>query len=548
MRHLLALFAAIISFSAVPEPLTFLASEASIQPIFGDGHLYKNGEVAEVIEVTQAGPVTLRVRAKAVPAADGTWPIMTLRVDDIPWQRVEVNQEDWAAFDFTFHLTATVHKVGVGLENDPDGEEGALDLHLGTLSIEPGEGSAFTKTGLNAWVAGAKAREDAVLALTSERIREHRTGPATITVRDGAGKALAGARVSVRHTRHAFLFGANICGWEQFGDHRDREYLSHFRELFNYATLPFYWPLYEPEQGRPNYAHTEAVMAWCKANHIEMKAHTVLWNNENGIPPWSDGKLPGAAVQEKRVRDLLGRFAGDIRYWEIVNEPVNQPGIDIGPPHHWAREAAPEAQFVLNEYGIVWEGHPEFFHFCAKAIQDGVPIDALGFQAHAPLHMAFPADRVWAILDNYATLGKAIHLTEFTPGSNGLTVQGAPWRGAWTAEQQAEYAEVFYRTCFAHPAVEAISWWDFSDHGAWVDQGGLITEHCTPKPAYARLKQLIKSEWTTQETLTAGDNGTATFRGYYGDYEVIALHEGVRRETAWRFEKGGEATLEIVME
>ena len=548
MRVLLSVVVTGLCLGATAEPLTVIAGEASIQPLLGDGNLYKNGEVGEVVSVSQAGPVTFRVRAKAVQGRDGQWPVMTLRVDDIPWQRARVAEEDWTAYDFSFDLTAAVHKVGVGLENDPDGEQGALDLYLGTLTLEPGEGTVFALSDLGAWVAGAKVREDAVVALTNGRIRENRMGPATVVVRDGAGNPLPGARVSVRLARHAFLFGANLCGWQQFGDSRDREYLNRFRDLFNYATLPFYWQLYELEQGRPNYSYTEETVAWCKANHIAMKAHPVLWNNEVGIPPWANGKLPGAAAQEKRVRELLAHFAEDIHYWEIVNEPVNQPGIDVGPPHRWAREAAPDAAFVLNEYGILWEGHPDFFKFVAQSIYDGVPFDALGFQAHAPLHMAFPADHVWAILDSYAALDKVIHITEFTPGSNGRTVQGSPWRGTWTEQQQADYAETFYRTCFAHPAVEAISWWDFSDRGAWVDQGGLIREDCSPKPAYDRLKQLIKTEWTTQEMLTAGDDGTAAFRGFYGDYEVIVLHEGTRKEVEWRLEKGGDPKMALVLE
>jgi len=96
--------------------------------------------------------------------------------------------------------------------------------------------------------------------------------------------------------------------------------------------------------------------------------------------------------------------------------------------------------------------------------------------------MAFPLDHVQTILDMYATLGKEIHITEFTPQSNGEKVTGSPWRGVWDEAQQADYAKKFYRVCFAHPAVIGITWWDFCDQGSWREGGGMLRKDLSHEP------------------------------------------------------------------
>ena len=39
---------------------------------------------------------------------------------------------------------------------------------------------------------------------------------------------------------------------------------------------------------------------------------------------------------------------------------------------------------------------------------------------------------------------------------------------------QADYAVKFYRVCFAHPSMRAITWWDLCDQGSWLPGGGML--------------------------------------------------------------------------
>ena len=85
--------------------------------------------------------------------------------------------------------------------------------------------------------------------------------------------------------------------------------------------------------------------------------------------------------------------------------------------------------------------------------------DGIGLQAHHPDDWAFPLATVRSTLDLFARLGKQIHISELAFASSGRRVLGSPWRGSWSEEVQAEYAEDFYRVAMAHPAVASITWW-----------------------------------------------------------------------------------------
>ena len=259
---------------------------------------------------------------------------------------------------------------------------------------------------------------------------------------------------------------------------------------------------------------------------------------EHGTPKWMES-YPDAAAQEQRITEIIGKYKTRIFAWDVVNETVSAPGIAIAQPHHWARKAASNATLVVNDYTIFLDGFPSFYEMLKEGIQQGVPIDAIGIQGHEPRDMAFPLDRVWRILEHYGELKKEIHITEFCPTSNGSKITGGTWRGTWDEAQQAVYSRDFYRTCFAHPAVAAITWWDLSNTGAWRKDAGLLREDCTPKPAYTALKQLIHEEWSTDETGQTTQDGPFTFHGFHGEYRVHIKHGGQEKEMAIHLTKDG---------
>ena len=56
--------------------------------------------------------------------------------------------------------------------------------------------------------------------------------------------------VEVEQKNHEFKFGANIFMLDEFEcEEKNRIYREKFAELFNLATVPFYWSDLEPEEG-----------------------------------------------------------------------------------------------------------------------------------------------------------------------------------------------------------------------------------------------------------------------------------------------------------
>ena len=103
------------------------------------------------------------------------------------------------------------------------------------------------------WTFAAEPQSDAELWEGAQnRIEKHRKADATILVVDAAGEPVPGAEISIDQKRHEFLFGCNIFLFGRAGDQEsETAYRTRFRELFNYATLGFYWGNYERRQGEP---------------------------------------------------------------------------------------------------------------------------------------------------------------------------------------------------------------------------------------------------------------------------------------------------------
>jgi hypothetical protein len=135
----------------------------------------------------------------------------------------------------------------------------------------------------------------------------------------------------------------------------------------------------------------------------------------------------------------------------------------------------------------------------------------------------WPDERVWDVCERFARFGVPLHFTELTILSGREAWDGpTPWPSTPEGEaRQAREATRIYTHLFSHPAVEAITWWDFSDRGAWKQApAGLLRQDMTPKPVYDALADLIRHRWWTKEALTTGENGEASFRGFLGDYTV----------------------------
>jgi len=389
---------------------------------------------------------------------------------------------------------------------------------------------------------------------TSDRLA-HRKGAKTVKVTDaGGGKAAV-----VRQERHGFLFGCSefsvlpyASGEMEPGAALEAgKRLGHMAELFNSATLPFYWGRYEPEQGKPDRRRTEVAARWLKDRGMVLKGHPLCWHTV--CAPWlldmSDDEIFRAQLD--RVRRDVAAYKGLIDMWDVINEAVIMPVFDkydngvtricnakgrfklIRALFDEARAASASATLLINDfetsvaYDILVEG----------LLEAGVPIDAVGIQSH--MHQGYwGVEKTGEILSRFSRFGLPLHFTEVSLVSgeimppeivdlNDYKVESWP-SGSEGEERQAAQAAELYDTLFAHPLVQSITWWSFKD-GLWLGApSGLLDGNSEPKPAYRALHGRIKGDWWSgEQRLATGPGGEVTVSGFKGDY--VAVCEG--RET-----------------
>ena len=536
--------------------LTIDATKAQIKTIGGakDGvwNLWSTGEVGEYLDFAGGGQYKIAVTAYGSPAGE-VWPKMSLRINDatIDSARVASAKPQVYAFVVKLQLPKDPVKVVVSFDNDAVIGNQDRNLYLSKIEITPPKGVAEPKLvpkdrALAKENARAEQAERAALKQADIDIEKNRKRDAAIRVVDAAGKPIAGATVKIQHIRHDFLFGCNIYMFDRFGKPEENAaYKKRFRELFNAATTGFYWASYEPVKGKPKYAYTDAVVKWALKHHIRLKGHPLLWDHHAGKPKWAGGKQPAPEVQKKRVFDIMRRYSGKIEFWEVVNEPAHLPRLKIDAPYRWARQADKKAYLIVNDYYVMANGYPPFFKLLKKAIDDGVPFDGVGIQAHEPRTMRFPLGRCREILDRYATLGKELHITEFTPTTSGAKITGSHVGGVWDEAAQGEYAEKFFRICFAHEKVVALTWWDLCERGAWLKGGGLLHKDLSPKKVYTTLKKLLHEEWSTRTAGKSDAAGKFAFRGFHGTYTAAVTAGGKTTKNEFHLGRKGPSTFTV---
>ena len=116
-------------------------------------------------------------------------------------------------------------------------------------------------------------------------------------------------------------------------------------------------------------------------------------------------------------------------------------------------------------------------------------------------------------------------------------------------DKQAEQVVRFYTGLFAHPAVEAITWWDFSDARAWKRAAaGLVRKDMSPKPVYERLMALVKKDWWSTFDGTTDARGQLRAKLFHGDYEAaITLPDGSAQRKTFVWPRRAERNPVVVV-
>ncbi len=397
-------------------------------------------------------------------------------------------------------------------------------------------------------------------------IERNRKSDVVLTVLDSAGNPVAGAEVRVTQKSHAFLFGCNLFVLGQMKE-KELAYEEAFLKLFNFATVPFYWRDLEPEDGKPRFAEgspyiwsrprPDRIVAFAKKHGLTLKGHPLLWHALN--PAWMP-KDPDKLKQRyiRRFKEIADRYAKDILIWDGVNEslvcskdfPLFSGDRTYPACVPWAfsqqqKLFRPENLLMINDVtSFHWPANDSnrYYQQCKRLLENGVPIEGIGFQFHFFSRKALDdylrSDRCdpGTLLDTYelfAKLGLPLWITEITIGSagdDGLAIQERVVRD-------------HYRLWFSSPKMAGITWWNLGDGTAYGNEnaanGGLTDEEFNPKPAYKALDQLINHQWRTNITTRSGPDGSLKFRGFHAGYTIQVTAKGKTQNFELAIKPGG---------
>lgn len=502
--------------------------------------LSRSGISGAYVNFTATGIYTVRVVASGQYGV-GAWPEIGVALDGVVGLPLVVDSSSLGAYVRTIHVRQTgVHSVGVSFLNDACSGGEDRNVIIDRLSVTPPRNATRpSRATAERYDRAAAERERLALAGTAADIRRVRTGPVTLRLA-GDPSQLAGAVVRARLTRHDFAFGGNLPKLTELSDTgREQQYLDRWLALFHVGTLGFWSALRQYVDDRQDWTPWDRRVAWARANGVDVKGHSLLWGHRQYWPLDATGAGPSSAVQRAVVEQVMTRYGGAIDAWEVVNEASHYADPAIADPHRWAHAADPDGRLIVSDFGAFADGGPYLRRFLARTSRDGTPWNAIGLQCYEPCDTeGLPLQRVQTVLRSYARLGRPIYVTECEVASDGRPVAGQPG-AVWDEQAQADYVERLYRVLFANPAVSGITYWGFSDSTSFRPRAGLLRADGTPKPAYERLDHLINEEWTTDVTRTVGDTGRATFRGYYGTYEVTVTTPAGDRTFAVETTRGG---------
>lgn len=385
---------------------------------------------------------------------------------------------------------------------------------------------------------------DSVQMSIDRQIEKNRKADAVVYLKDAA----VGAEVKVEQTSHEFIFGSNIFLYGQLDSpEKNRAYEATFGELFNSATLPFYWKTLEPVKGQPRYTAdspyeyrrpaTDPIVDFCEQKGVHMKGHAMIYGIRSwGHPTWmSDDREVMEQEFEAHIKELAKRYKGRIHNWDVVNECLNQANRGVMPDDYtykswsWAMKYFPKSvTFNSNECDMRWDIQRirRYVEIVRDLVDRGARVDYMGIQMHIlrpKLASAIAAgesdvlnpDKIWERLNILTEAERPIFISEVTVSATDDSEEGRAI--------QKMLARNLYRIWFSHPQVAGITWWNMVDGGAVAGEpsySGLFDMDMKRKPSYEALDNLINHEWKTRLSTKVDAERNISFRGFRGDYKI----------------------------
>lgn len=178
--------------------------------------------------------------------------------------------------------------------------------------------------------------------------------------------------------------------------------------------------------GSLRFERPDSIVAFAKAHGLAVHGHCLIWYAEDG---GRFRELDGNAFLNAYVdyiHGVMGRYAGFIKTWDVVNEPVTDEGSTlrdclwsqklgedyIGLAFTAAHQADPQAVLLMNEYNLEYtpKKRATLLRAAERALKAGAPLHGIGTQTH--IGGDVPPGAIRATIRDIVSLGLKVHVSE----------------------------------------------------------------------------------------------------------------------------------------
>jgi GH35 family endo-1,4-beta-xylanase len=273
-------------------------------------------------------------------------------------------------------------------------------------------------------------------------------------------------------------------------------------------------PMYvNPEEGVFDFTAPDKFIEFGENNpDVALRGHTLVWHSQT--PAWwyegsgTDGMATSdelIARMTEYINTVMGRYKGKIKYYDVVNEAFSDSGQGLrglyegsfwseiigdldgdGDKYDFmeqaftiARAADPDAKLIINDYSLEQDPNKlnSFYEAVKSMLEQGVPIDGVGIQAHIQLDWPSVLNFKLAI-EKLATLKEInpdliIQVTEldvsmFAWNDQSLIIDMTPENEEKLAVRYADLFDMF-REEAAKGNLEAVIMWGYNDGMSWLN-------------------------------------------------------------------------------
>jgi endo-1,4-beta-xylanase len=249
----------------------------------------------------------------------------------------------------------------------------------------------------------------------------------------------------------------------------------------------FKWRALRPTPQTYDFTEADALVAWASSRGIAVRGHTLVWHQAN--PVWLETSLDPANAERlltQHISTVTRHFAGKLAHWDVLNEAIAStagqtlrptPWLKaLGPAYvniafHAAAAGDPHALRVLNDYGTDYDTRAAdakraaLLDVAASLIQRGVPIQAIGLQAHLnAAEIRLSQRKLSRFVADIAALGLKIVVTEFD-----VSDQDLPAEPAKRDAEVAAHARAWLDAVLPNPAVLGLLCWGLTDRHTWLN-------------------------------------------------------------------------------